>query len=122
VTMRRSAQAMDRRDGRDGKDLASRREVDAGSIGVPHVIAVEHAATGAHVAVGVRLRDAKSGVVAVAGEIRLADLRNGVPMVVASIRQRLPRRLQRDGGERRRDVRRLGPRSTIRRAFDRCFR
>jgi hypothetical protein len=123
--MQRLVQAMDRRDGRGGKDLVSRREVGAGSIGVPNVAEVVDAATGVHVEVAVRTRDAKSGVVVVVGEIRLVDLRNGDPMVVASIRQRLPRRLQRDdGGRRRRDARRLvAPRSTIHTgAFDRCCR
>lgn len=120
--MLRSAQATGRRDGRDVKDLASRQEVGAGSIGVPRVVAVVDAATGAHAAVVVRVRAAKSVVAVVVGEIRLVDLRNGVPMVVASIQQRPPR-LQRDDGERRRDAQRLlVPRSTIHKAFDRCFR
>jgi hypothetical protein len=112
-------------DRRDGKDLASRREVDAGSTGA-HVVAVEHAATGGHVVVVAR---AKSGVVVVVGEIRLVDPHNGVPvasirqrllrpMLVASIRQRLPR----DGGDRWRDARRLALRSTLHRAFGRCCR
>jgi hypothetical protein len=59
---------MDRRDGRDEKDLASRREVDAGLIGV----VVVDAATGVPhaVVVVVRVRASKSGVVAVVGEIR----------------------------------------------------
>jgi hypothetical protein len=115
---------MDRRDER--VVAASLREVDAGSIGVPHVVAVVDAATGVpHVAVVVRVRASKSGVVVVVEEIRWVDLRNGVPLVVASIRQRLPRRLQRDDGGRRRDARQLvAPRSTIHReAFeDRCYR
>jgi hypothetical protein len=52
------------------------------------------------------------------------DLRNGVPLVVASIRQRLPPRLQRDDGGRQRDARQLvAPRSTIHRgAFDLGYR
>jgi hypothetical protein len=110
---------MDRRVGRVGKDLASRQEVDAGSIGV-HVVAVVHAGTGAHVEVVVRVQASKSGVEAVvSGEIRLGDPgHNGVHPVVASIRQRLPRRLQRDDGGQRRGARRLDPRSTLHKAFD----
>jgi hypothetical protein len=110
---------MDRRDERDGKDLVSRREVDAGSIGA-HVVAVVHAGTGAHVEVVVQERASKSGVVVVvSGEIRLGDLvHNGAHPVEASIRQRLPRRLQRDDGGQRRGARRLDPRSTLHKAFD----
>jgi hypothetical protein len=134
VTKRRSAQTMHRRDARDEKDLASHREVDDGLIGIPHVVvAVVDAATGVpHVAVVVRVRAAKSGVVVVVGEIRWVDLRNEAPLVVASIPQRLPRRLQRgDGGRRRRDARQLvAPRSTIHRGafvlgyrlrYSRCY-
>jgi hypothetical protein len=69
--MQRSVQALDHQDGRNGTDLASGPEVDAGSIGVPHHVGeVVDAATGEdHVGVGV-VRDAKSGVVVVFGEIR----------------------------------------------------
>jgi hypothetical protein len=119
VTLPSSVQAMDRRVGRGGKDLASRRRVGAGSIGA-HVVAAVHAAIGAHVVVVVRVRASKSEVVVVvAGEIRWVDrVRNGVHPVVASIQQRLPRRLPRDDGGQRRGARRLDPRSTLHKAFE----